>query len=103
MAYTSNTTAEIRKHCNMTNDYPSDATIEYWTGIINGLIIAFTESPNESVAKVIEANKILKIFLGSRGKNNQKLREQNIPLLTDEEKISLGGQHKRTTITRSVW
>ena len=49
-----NTVAQIRLACGMGNT-PSDSTITYWVGLIDGLIVSYDASPDTSIAAIIEA------------------------------------------------
>lgn len=60
MAY--NTEQQIRDICGMGATNPTSAQITRWQTLIDALITAYNDSPDSSIAAIIEANRIAEIY-----------------------------------------
>lgn len=88
MAY--NTEQQIRDICGMGATNPTSAQITRWQTLIDALITAYNDTPDENVAAIIEANRISEIYRNTLRRNNvEDGNMMAIKPLTPEEKDML--------------
>ena len=89
--------SELRAISGMGTVVPTDAIITHWVNLIDGMIEKYNASPEDDIARLIEANRFSLLYWNL--KHDTDRNEMNAviaPLSTDEKEMLSEGNEDRT-------
>jgi len=95
MGYNSN--SELRAIAGMSATVPSETVLNHWTSLIRYMILKYNTSPDEDIAKLIEANRVSIIYWNLKhGSETSELKATIAALSIDEKEMLSTGNEDRT-------
>ncbi len=80
--------SELRSISGMGTVVPTDAVITHWVNMIDGMIERYVASPDDEIARMIEANRVSVLYWNLKHDSDKnEMKAAIAPLSTDEKEM----------------